>query len=90
MYLGCTDRTLFSSIQHYSSIASDDEFTLFGVVVFKKIHDEFIQKCRENKYIVRDFVFSEEEIARQQQELSAADTTEKELWVGRRLSTRIQ
>jgi hypothetical protein len=31
-------------------IASDDEFTLFGVVVFRRVHDEFQQKCRENKY----------------------------------------
>ena len=32
-------------------IASDDEYTLFGVVTFKRVHDEFIQKCRENKYV---------------------------------------
>jgi hypothetical protein len=31
------------------SIASDDEYVLFGVVVFKRVHDEFVQKCRENK-----------------------------------------
>jgi len=61
-------------------IASDDEYTLFGVVVFKRVHDEFVQKCRENKFIVRDFVYSEEEVAKQQDELETADTTEKELW----------
>lgn len=31
------------------SIASDDDYTLFGVVVFKRVHDEFVQKCREDK-----------------------------------------
>ncbi|CAK5280131.1 unnamed protein product [Mycena citricolor] len=63
-----------------NSIASDDEYTLFSVVVFRRAHDEFIQKCRENKFIVRDFVYSEDEVAKQQQELETADTTEKELW----------
>ena len=62
------------------ALASDDEYTLFGVVIFRRIHDEFVQKCRENKcvasshasfsiadvsrFIVRDFVYSDEEIER--------------------------
>ncbi|KAK0465333.1 uncharacterized protein EV420DRAFT_1719189 [Desarmillaria tabescens] len=61
-------------------IASDDEYTLYGVVVFRRVHDDFVQKCRENKFIVRDFVYSEEEIGNQRQELQNTDTTEKELW----------
>lgn len=63
-----------------TSIASDAEYVLFAVVVFKRVHDEFIQKCRENKFIVRDFVYSEEQIAKQREDLDMADTTEKELW----------
>ncbi|KAF7339668.1 V-type proton ATPase subunit C [Mycena sanguinolenta] len=62
------------------SIASDDDYILFSVVVFRRVHDEFVQKCRENKFIVRDFVYSEEEVAKQHQDLEMADTTEKELW----------
>lgn len=79
-------------------IASDSDYSLFSVVIFKRIHDEFVQKCRENKYvqiaislhisdntparfIVRDFVYSEEQIAKQEEELEIADSTEKELWV---------
>jgi len=61
-------------------IASDDEYSLFGVVTFKRAHDELIQSCRENKFIVRDFVYSEDELARQREELETADATEKELW----------
>ncbi|KAG1757907.1 ATPase V1 complex subunit C [Suillus lakei] len=63
-----------------SLIASDSEYTLFGVVVFKRVHDQFVQKCRENKFIFRDFVYSEEQIAKEGEELEIADTTEKELW----------
>jgi len=33
------------------------------------------------RFIVRDFVYSEEEIIKQQQDLEVAGTTEKELWV---------
>ena len=88
-------------IKPRSLISSDDEYSLFAVVVFKRVHDDFIQKCRENKYaqlysrrhrvqsklivtsryIVREFTFSEEAIDKQREELEAADTTEKELWV---------
>jgi hypothetical protein len=46
-----------------------------------------MQKCRENKYIVRDFVYSEEEIERQREELLDADATEKELWVSLDVAT---
>jgi len=63
-----------------SPIASDSEYTLFGVVIFKRVHDEFLQKCRENKFIVRDFTYSEEQIVKEGEELEIADTTEKELW----------
>ncbi|KIK71272.1 hypothetical protein GYMLUDRAFT_33417 [Collybiopsis luxurians FD-317 M1] len=62
------------------SIASDDDYTLFSVVIFRRVHDEFAQQCRENKFIIRDFVFSETEIAKQRQELDMADVTERELW----------
>jgi V-type H+-transporting ATPase subunit C len=35
----------------------------------------------DDRFIVRDFVFSEDQIEKQKEELAAADTTEKELWV---------
>ncbi|KAM5538237.1 hypothetical protein V8D89_008124 [Ganoderma adspersum] len=61
-------------------IASDDEFSLFSVVIFKRVHDEFVQKCRDNKFMIREFTFSEEAIAKQRDKLQVADTTERELW----------
>jgi V-type H+-transporting ATPase subunit C len=63
------------------SLASDEEYTLFNVVIFRRVHDEFVNKCREHKFIVRDFTFSEESVHTQREELEAADVTEKELWV---------
>lgn len=61
-------------------LAQDDEFTLFGVVVFRKVQEEFAQKCRENKFIVRDFTYDEEAITKQRDELAALEVQEKEQW----------
>ena len=33
------------------------------------------------RYIVRDFVYSEDILQKQREELATADTTERELWV---------
>ncbi|KIJ34997.1 hypothetical protein M422DRAFT_76369 [Sphaerobolus stellatus SS14] len=61
-------------------IASDDEFSLFSVVIFKRVHDEFAQKCRENKFILRDFKYSEDLAASQKDELRNTEISERELW----------
>jgi len=61
-------------------IAADGEFSLFAVVIFKRVHDEFFQKCRENKFITRDFAYSDEQQVKQQEELDHASLAEKELW----------
>jgi V-type H+-transporting ATPase subunit C len=63
-----------------NKIAEDDEYALFSVVVFKKSRDAFAQKCRENKYILRDFAYDAEKISQQQNEFEIAGTSEKELW----------
>jgi len=63
------------------SLASDEDYTLFAVVIFRKVYDSFAQKCRENKYIVRDFQYSSDQIEKEREELQTADTAEKELWV---------
>ncbi|CEL58311.1 V-type H+-transporting ATPase subunit C [Rhizoctonia solani AG-1 IB] len=61
-------------------IQADDEYSLFSVVIFTKVRQEFSNKCRENKFIIREFDFNEEEIEKQREELQMADLSEKELW----------
>jgi len=61
-------------------IASDDDYTLYSVVIFRKVYDTFLQKCRENKYVLRDFQYSADQIEKEREELQTADTAEKELW----------
>ncbi|KAG8915545.1 Vacuolar ATP synthase subunit C [Tulasnella sp. 408] len=61
-------------------VAEDDDYALFSVVVFKKVHDEFAQKLRENKFILRDFTYSPTAIQKANEDFSVAETTERELW----------
>ncbi|PWN53907.1 putative VMA5-H+-ATPase V1 domain 42 kd subunit, vacuolar [Violaceomyces palustris] len=63
-----------------SKLAQDDEFALFNVVVFRKVKEEFIQKCRESKFQVREFVWDDQIVDKQRQELEDAGSSEKELW----------
>ncbi|KAH9817992.1 hypothetical protein DFH28DRAFT_1023992 [Melampsora americana] len=63
-----------------TKITQDSEYSLFNVVVFKKIKDEFSHKCREKKFIVRDFVFDESEIEKSRSEARQLEQQEKELW----------
>lgn len=63
-------------------LASDDEFSLFTVTVFKKVHDEFVHKARENRFIVREFTYDEGAVEKQKEDLANLEVEEKELWVG--------
>lgn len=63
-----------------SAIDSDDEYTLFSVVIFRRVHSDFVLRCRENKFIVRDYTYSDDGQLQQREELDVANVTEKELW----------
>ncbi|KAF2202704.1 ATPase, V1 complex, subunit C [Delitschia confertaspora ATCC 74209] len=63
-----------------TELASDSEFTLFSVAVFKKYSAEFVHKCREKRWTPRDFKYkagSKEEEAREVDNLSK---DERKLW----------
>lgn len=40
-------------------ITEDQEHALYTVTLFKKVIEEYRNNCRENKFIVRDFVYDE-------------------------------
>ncbi|KAG0005085.1 Vacuolar ATP synthase subunit C [Entomortierella chlamydospora] len=61
-------------------IAEDDEYGLFTVTLFRRIVDDFTNKCREERFIVRDFKYSEDALEEQKRELQEMDASEKELW----------
>jgi len=43
-------------------VFEDSEHGIFTVTLFRKVVDEYKQHCRENKFIVRDFVYNEGEV----------------------------
>lgn len=70
-------------------LAQDDEYFLQTVTVFKKVRDEYVHKCRENKFIVRDFEWDDDALEKQNSESAALQVEEKELWTELLKLTRI-
>ena len=61
-------------------VDSDSEFTLFAVTTFKKHSQEFIHKCREQKWTPRDFSFKEGGREEERKELEKVRKEERQLW----------
>jgi V-type H+-transporting ATPase subunit C len=66
--------------QSAQKITFDDEFTLFAATSFKKYSPEFIHKCREQRWIPRDFKFKEGGKEEEKKELESAEREERKLW----------
>ncbi|KYQ46768.1 V-type proton ATPase subunit C [Trachymyrmex zeteki] len=58
-------------------ITQDSEYGLFTVTLFKKVMDEFKLHSREKKFIVRDFIYNEEELAAGKNEITKLVTDKK-------------
>lgn len=61
-------------------VASDDDFTLYAVTTFKKHSAEFIHKCRENKWIPRDFKYVEGGKEEEKKEVERVSNDAHKLW----------
>lgn len=61
-------------------IDADDEFTLYAVTTFKKYSQEFIHKCREQKWTPRDYKFKEGGKEEEKKEVEKASKEERKLW----------
>lgn len=58
-------------------VFEDNENYVMTVTLFRLVQDEFKNKCRENKFIVRDFQYSEEEIQAGKSELDKLNADKK-------------
>ncbi|EDW31872.1 GL11349 [Drosophila persimilis] len=58
-------------------IQEDSDYCLFNVTLFKKVTEEFKLHARERKFIVRDFVYNEEELAAGKNEMTKLMTDKK-------------
>ncbi|KAL2006111.1 hypothetical protein VTN00DRAFT_9765 [Thermoascus crustaceus] len=61
-------------------VASDDEFTLYAVTTFKKHSLEFVHKCREHKWVPREYKYVEGGREEEQREVERVDGDAKRLW----------
>jgi V-type H+-transporting ATPase subunit C len=61
-------------------VSSDDEFSLYAVTTFKKHGHEFIIKARENKWIPRDFKYTEGSQEKEAKEVEQVGTEERKIW----------
>lgn len=62
-------------------ITQDGDYGLFTVTLFKKVIEEFKLHAREKKFIVRDFVYNEEEMAAGKNEITKLVTDKKKQFV---------
>lgn len=58
-------------------IIQDNEHGLYSVTLFKKVVDEYKHHCRQNKFMVRDFVYNEEEMMAGKNEISKLASDKK-------------
>ncbi|KAJ1992882.1 Vacuolar ATP synthase subunit C [Coemansia spiralis] len=57
-------------------IATDSEYTLYSAVLFKRVLDEFANKARDARFIVRDYVY--DEAAMERDRVLASEIVEQE------------
>lgn len=58
-------------------ITQDADYGLFTITLFKKVIDEFKLHAREKKFIVRDFIYNEEDLAAGKNEITKLVTDKK-------------
>lgn len=51
---------------------------MYTVTLFQRVADEFVGKAREQKYIVRDFKWDEEQMKKEKKDFNDAGQSEKE------------
>lgn len=61
-------------------VAEDSEFSLYAVTTFKKHSVEFVHKCREQKWIPRDFKYVEGGKEEEKKEVERVGGDERKLW----------
>lgn len=58
-------------------VTQDQDFALYTVTLFKKVVEEFKLHAREKKFVVREFVYNEEELAAGKNEITKLVTDKK-------------
>lgn len=62
-------------------VTQDQDFALYTVTLFKKVVEEFKLHAREKKFVVREFIYNEEELAAGKNEITKLVTDKKKQFV---------
>uniref|UniRef100_A0A670K4L8 V-type proton ATPase subunit C n=1 Tax=Podarcis muralis TaxID=64176 RepID=A0A670K4L8_PODMU len=74
-----------------SNVLSEDQDSyLCNVTLFRKAVDEFRHKARENKFMVRDFQYNEEEMKADKEEMNRLSTDKKKQFVSSMLRSSLE
>ncbi|KKY28673.1 putative vacuolar atp synthase subunit c [Phaeomoniella chlamydospora] len=61
-------------------VTQDSEFALYSATTFKKHSQEFLHKCREHKWVPRDFKYKEGGKEEEAREVERSEKEERRLW----------
>lgn len=61
-------------------VSQDDEYSLYAVTTFKKHSGEFVHRCREKKWVPRDFKYKEGGREEEEKEVDRVAAEEKKIW----------
>lgn len=61
-------------------VTQDDDYALFTVTLFQKTEDTFRHKCRENKFIVRDFTYDEKALTNERDRIRELESERQKLY----------
>ncbi|KAI9597747.1 hypothetical protein BDF19DRAFT_434330 [Syncephalis fuscata] len=74
------EKLVFGVVPRSSVLIQEDaEYGLYSVVLLQKSVAEFTNKCREEKFITREFQFDESQLQRDRQELAELEATKRAL-----------
>ncbi|KAI9677084.1 MAG: Vacuolar ATP synthase subunit C [Caeruleum heppii] len=63
-----------------TELTSDEEYTLYAVTVFKKHGSEFVHKCREKRWIPREYKHVDGGREEEQKEIDRVGREERKVW----------
>lgn len=61
-----------------SKITEDQDYCLFNVTLFQKVVDDFCNKAREKRYVIREFQWDPEKLSTEKRKLQELVQQEKE------------
>ena len=70
-----------SLVNYIRKLIEDGDQCLVNVTLFQKVVDTFKVKCRDKKYLVKEFKYDEEAIAKENEQMKTLEQNKKDKFV---------